>query len=1280
MRKMPVFLLLLAIMLAAVGCGKQEIAFNTVADITQAEGAKIGAMTGSTGEALARKTFTRGEVKSFDDVMDAVAAITSGQIDAIVTAYPTALQVSKKNSDLIMLDEPLAHEDTAIAIRKDNQELLQQINAVIAELKNDGTLKDMGKRWFKHDLSPYVELDISVPTSGTPLKVGVTATREPLTFVDKTGRVTGHDGELARIIASKLKRPVEFYNMKFMALIPALQSGKVDMILSGMSATAERKQYVNFTEPYFANAQVILVKKAQASKAALKKADSDNDITSLQDLHDKRIAVLTGSAGDLAARKYFPQAKIKDMVQSSDAALAIKENKVDAFVYDKSVLLNLAEKNPDLHILSEPVSKLEIAVAITKQQKPLLNEINAVLARLKSDGTLQQLRSKWIDSRYQTVPKLSVSKKSHHKQKLRIGTCAQIEPFSFQAHGALTGLDIELGHLLAEALRREAEFVDMSFEALIPALQSGKIDIAMSNFNVTEERKRLIDFSQAYVENDISALVRKPVASALATQPAAHAANDAGTVSNVDISKKRIAVLLGSAHDKYVTEHYPQASVLQYKTTSDLVLAVKSGKADVSVFDEDPLREVLKQNNDLAILGKPLFSFPVAVGFNKNNPQLRAQFDQFLAQIKKDGTYDDMVKRWIRNGDTAMPQIKAANTNGTLHVAVSDVGLPFVAVKDNRLVGFDIELVQRFAAHQGKQIEITNYELGSLVAAVASGKADMLASSIFVTEERKQHIDFSAPYYEMGAVLFALKNNASGDQTPARDKPVPSAGVKLHSVADLKDKRIGVLLGSVHDTYALQHYPNATVMQYKSPSDLVLAVKSGKVDAAIYMRETLIEILASDPELALLGDSLQEYPIGIGFNQENDALREQFNAFLKTIRQDGTYDDMVKRWLKQGDTTMPVISNSKRNGVLVAGNVSDKGLPFTAVKDGRLIGFDIELADRFGAYLGKEVRYADMEFGSLIVAAATNKIDMIVSTLMLTDERKTKIDFSDPYYELGANVFALKKNIVTAAVQDAAPSAENGMTGQSEQKQPAATAAPEKHMPGFIDRMVSSFNSNIIQEDRYLLILDGLKVTVIISVFATLFGTLLGGVICFMRMSHLAILNIPARLYISIIRGTPVLVFLMLIFYVVFASVNINPVFVAVIAFGMNFAAYVSEIFRTGINGVDKGQIEAGIAMGFTKLNTFIYITLPQTIQRILPVYKGEFISLVKMTSIVGYIAVQDLTKASDIIRSRTFDAFFPLVMIAILYFLISWVLMQSIEYLERRTDPKQRRKKRMKA
>jgi polar amino acid transport system substrate-binding protein len=255
---------------------------------------------------------------------------------------------------------------------------------------------------------------------------------------------------------------------------------------------------------------------------------------------------------------------------------------------------------------------------------------------------------------------------------------------------------------------------------------------------------------------------------------------------------------------------------------------------------------------------------------------------------------------------------------------------------------------------------------------------------------------------------------------------------------------------------------------------------------------------------------------------------------------------------------------------------------------------------------------------------------------------------------MGNRIFALKSNI---AAYDA-PSAANTGAGS------------------FLTSVAHSFRSNLLEEKRYLLIWDGLKITAILSICSTIFGTLLGALVCFMRMSHVRPVRGAAKVYISILRGTPVLVLLMLIFYVVFASVDINPVLGAVIAFGMNFAAYVSEIFRTGIEGVDKGQSEAGIAMGFTPLATFLYVVLPQMVRRILPVYKGEFISLVKMTSIVGYIAVQDLTKASDIIRSRTFDAFFPLIMVALLYFAISWVLMQSLEYLERLTDPKYRRAK----
>jgi polar amino acid transport system substrate-binding protein len=267
---------------------------------------------------------------------------------------------------------------------------------------------------------------------------------------------------------------------------------------------------------------------------------------------------------------------------------------------------------------------------------------------------------------------------------------------------------------------------------------------------------------------------------------------------------------------------------------------------------------------------------------------------------------------------------------------------------------------------------------------------------------------------------------------------------------------------------------------------------------------------------------------------------------------------------------------------------------------------------------------------------------MIVSTIMITAERKKQIDFSDPYFELSACVMGLGKE--TAGAQKA---------------------------PSFFQGISDGFYNNIIVENRYLLIVDGMKMTGVISVFSILLGTLLGALICFMRMSRQKLAQGFAKIYISIVRGIPVLVLLMLIFYVVFAKINVNPVIAAVLAFGINFAAYVSEMFRASIESIDKGQTEAGIAGGFTKAQTFVYIIMPQAVRRVLPVYKGELISLVKMTSIVGYIAVQDLTKASDIIRSRTFDAFFPLIMTAVLYFCISWLLLLALGAIEQKTELK---------
>ena len=286
-----------------------------------------------------------------------------------------------------------------------------------------------------------------------------------------------------------------------------------------------------------------------------------------------------------------------------------------------------------------------------------------------------------------------------------------------------------------------------------------------------------------------------------------------------------------------------------------------------------------------------------------------------------------------------------------------------------------------------------------------------------------------------------------------------------------------------------------------------------------------------------------------------------------------------------------------------------------------------------------------MNFAAVIPALVSGTQDMIVAAVNITPQRAESIDFSDPYFVCGSTVGIRAENS-------------------------AGYVAPENESgEGFMESVKNGFYRNVIEEDRYLMIWDGLKLTALISLFASLFGTLLGGLVCWMRMCRWAVLRQLAGIYVSLMRGTPVLVLLMIMFYVVFAGTSIDAVMVSVITFGMNFAAYVSEMFRSSIESVDKGQTEAGIALGFTSVKTFCYIVMPQAFKQVLPVYKGELISLVKTTSIVGYIAVQDLTKVGDIIRSRTFDAFFPLIMVAVLYFLLSWIFAAILDFIGKKAS-----------
>ena len=226
---------------------------------------------------------------------------------------------------------------------------------------------------------------------------------------------------------------------------------------------------------------------------------------------------------------------------------------------------------------------------------------------------------------------------------------------------------------------------------------------------------------------------------------------------------------------------------------------------------------------------------------------------------------------------------------------------------------------------------------------------------------------------------------------------------------------------------------------------------------------------------------------------------------------------------------------------------------------------------------------------------------------------------------------------------------------------------------------MESIRQNFIDEDRWKYLFDGLMTTLLITFFAVLIGLALGFLVTIIRSTYLKtgklkILNVICKIYLAVIRGTPVVVQLLITYFVIFGSVDISKVLVAILAFGINSGAYVAEIVRGGIMSIDNGQFEAGRSLGLNYRQTMQHIIMPQALKTVLPALANEAIVLLKETSVAGYIAIADLTKGGDIIRSQTFSPFLPLISVALIYLVIVLLLTHLTGKLERRLAANDRR------
>ena len=478
-------------------------------------------------------------------------------------------------------------------------------------------------------------------------------------------------------------------------------------------------------------------------------------------------------------------------------------------------------------------------------------------------------------------------------------------------------------------------------------------------------------------------------------------------------------------------------------------------------------------------------------------------------------------------------------------------------------------------------------------------------------------------------------------------------GAQEVTYQDYNGKKAGILTGTNMEQETFRYFPDSEYLYFDGYPNMNAALESGVIDVYLADEPALRCIHASQPQISYLKDRLTNNKYSFAFRKddpEEKKLRDQFNAFLKKIKEDGTYDEIDSTWFGT-DESKKVVDMSGLTGengtVHVITTSTDE--PFSYIKDGEHVGYDIDVAARFCRDAGYDIEIMDVDFQARIPALASGVFGF-TTTMNVTPEREEAVLFSDPVSEGG----------IVAGVRT------EDLAGENEQAGSIPAGIGE-----WFSSIANSFEKNFIREKRWKLILQGLGTTCVITVLSALFGTILAFLLCMFRRTGSRLANLITDIYVKILQGTPMVVLLMILYYVVFARFGMRAIWVAVIGFTLNFSAYVSEIMRSGIDSIETGQTEAALALGFSQRQTFFGFILPQAAVHFLPVYRGEMISLLKSTAVVGYIAIQDLTKMSDIIRSRTYEAFFPLIATALIYFFLAWIISVALKLVLSRIDPR---------
>lgn len=701
-----------------------------------------------------------------------------------------------------------------------------------------------------------------------------------------------------------------------------------------------------------------------------------------------------------------------------------------------------------------------------------------------------------------------------------------------------------------------------------------------------------------------------------------------------DLAHARIGVVTGGLQAIMLPQMLPEAEYLEFNLISDAAAALAMGKIDAFSADDSIYRAMKREGQPFARIDEPFMLSNYGMIFGKGmNPALQAEFNAFLAQCRENGTLDAQVKKWFGEvePEELLPAQGQQDSARTLTLAIESAQKPYSYIKNGQFTGFDVELVSLFAQQYGYALKIEDVSFSGILTGVSQGKYDMGASGITITEERKQTLDFSDTYLTE-EVVMVIK------------------GEVQRSLSEFQNATLGVIDGSLYAGFSKELFPQARVDSYATFTDLFQCVKQGKIDGFLLDIPNFSAVKRTEPGLDYITVPGYSVEIGIAFgkNPTGERLQAQMNEFLSAMRADGRHDQLWEKWCGDTEPALPPKAPEFAENAQTLKIVLDLSRkPFVYLLNNEYAGYEVELMYEFCKTYGYRPEFESAQWTSGVAGLKEEKYDVVCCGIYMTDERRESVNFCDPY---------CVADVIMVIYEDSG----------------SAVSAWES--------IKNSFEKTFIRESRWKLIVQGVWNTLIISVFAVLGGTALGFGLYLLARCGISAVSWAAkafgRVYGRIIAGTPALVVLMILFYIIFGKSDVNGILVAILGFAIIFGSFVYSHLTLSVGGVDKGQTEAAYALGYTRNQTFFRIILPQSMKHFLPTYTGEVIGLIKATSVVGYIAVSDLTKMGDIIRSNTYEAVFPLLAVAVIYFLITWGVAALLGEMQKKMDTHRRKER----